>query len=193
MTVAVIIISKVNLQVDYMQIVRIFAPQLFAFHFQNEKENSFKTILGLWMNHEYVYGFLKENAGDIPKGKNIAQMTNEIMEDGQFLIEAILKIIHSDEPNLDHFFKPLDNNEYRIRELSGRKGRRSVLRLYAIRIESNMYVITGGAIKLPLQHLMEDREHTQKELISLNAARDYLKINGIFDEDSFFEFLNETS
>lgn len=87
----------------------------------------------------------------------------------------------------------MDNNEYRIQELSRRKGRQSVLRLYSIRIERNIYVITGGAIKLHLQHLMEDRTHTQKELSRLNAAKDFLKNNGIFDEDSFFEFLNETS
>ena len=145
-----------------------------------------------WNDPEYIYQFLKENATDIKPGKNIAQLVNEIMEEGQFIIETILKIINSEKQNLDQFFKPLDNNEYRIRELSRRKGRRNVLRLYAIRIESNVYVITGGAIKLPLQHLMQDREHTKKELIRLHVAKDYLKDNGIFDEDSFFEFLNET-
>lgn len=137
--------------------------------------------------------FLKENAADIQPGKNIVQLADAIMEEGHFIIDNILEIIHSDEKDLDYFFKPLDNNEYRIGDLSRRKGRRKMLRLYAIRIESNVYVITGGAIKLPLQHLMKDREHTQKELIRLNTARDYLKNNGIFDEDSFFEFLNETS
>lgn len=175
-----------------MKIVRIFAKQLFAFHYTGEEDNSLRRILALWEDPDYIYQFLKENAADIQPGKNFAQLTNEIIEEGQFLIETILKIINSQEQNLDHFFKPLDNNEYRIRELSHRKGRRKLLRLYAIRIESNVYLITGGAIKLPLQHLMKDRKHTQKELIRLNTARDYLKSNGIFDEDSFFEFLNET-
>ena len=176
-----------------MKIVRIFANHLFSFHFKDETENSLKRVLRQWEDAEYIYKFLKENAADIKPGKSIAELTNEIMEDSRFIIDSILKIIDSYEANLDHFFKPLDNNEYRIHELSRRKGRQSVLRLYAIRIESNIYVITGGAIKLPLQHLMEDRTHTQKELIRLNKAKDYLKNNGIFDEDSFFEFLNEIS
>lgn len=176
-----------------MKIVPIFANQLFASHHIGEEFNSLKWILIQWNDPGYIYKFLKENATDIQSGKNFAQLTNEIMEEAQFIIENILKIIDPDEQNLDHFFKSLDNNEYRIRELSRRKGRQRVLRLYAIRIESNVYVITGGAIKLPLQHLMKDREHTQKELIRLNAAKDYLKNNGIFDEDSFFEFLNETT
>ena len=175
-----------------MKIIHIFAQQLFAFHYKGEEGNSLKKVLTQWNDPEYIYQFLKENAADIKPGKNIAQLVNEIMEEGQFILETILEIINSDKQNLDHFFKPLDNNEYRIRELSRRKGRQKVLRLYAIRIESNVYVITGGAIKLPLQHLMQDREHTREELIRLNIAKDYLKNNGIFDEDSFFEFLNET-
>lgn len=43
--------------------------------------------------------------------------------------------------------------------------RAKYLRLYAIRIEPNMYVITGDAIKLPLQHMMDDvkSHHIQKK------------------------------
>ncbi|WP_430613208.1 hypothetical protein [Flavobacterium sp. JP2137] len=63
--------------------------------------------------------------------------------------------------------------------------------MYAIKIDEDVFVITGGAIKLPLQHLMEDRVHTKEELRKLECAKEYLKDNGIFDEDSFFEFLKE--
>lgn len=70
------------------------------------------------------------------------------------------------------------------------KGRQNCLRLYAIKIDEETFVITGGAIKLPLHHLMEDRDHTIKELQKIKKAQDYLRANQIFDEDSFFEFLN---
>lgn len=36
---------------------------------------------------------------------------------------------------------------------------------------------------------MQEREHTQKELDKLNACRDYLKTNGVFDQDSFIDIL----
>lgn len=39
-------------------------------------------------------------------------------------------------------------------------------------------MITGGAIKLPLQHLMQDRKHTKLELSKINRVRDYLNANG---------------
>lgn len=67
-----------------MKIVCIFADQLFAFHYKNEKENSLKKILALWNNPDYIYEFLKENAADIKPGKNIAQLTDEIIEDRQY-------------------------------------------------------------------------------------------------------------
>jgi hypothetical protein len=37
----------------------------------------------------------------------------------------------------------------------------------------------------------KDRPHTQKEMQKMDRCRDYLKDNGVFDADSFYEFLNE--
>jgi len=91
---------------------------------------------------------------------------------------------------LYNFIQPLHNSEYQVKILSHQKGRQHCLRLYAIRIDEDTFVITGGAIKLPLHHLMEDREHTRIELQKIKRVQDYLKANQITDEDSFFEFLN---
>ena len=46
-----------------------------------------------------------------------------------------------------------------------------------------------GTIKF--HHLNKDRPHTQKEMQKMDRCRDYLKDNGVFDADSFYEFLNE--
>ncbi|SEA00634.1 hypothetical protein SAMN05192529_1064 [Arachidicoccus rhizosphaerae] len=78
--------------------------------------------------------------------------------------------------------------EYQAVEIALRRGKAEVrrpnyLRTYAIRMGENMYLVTGGAIKLPLQHLMEHRFHTLKELERLGSVKDYLRDNGIFDED----------
>jgi len=58
--------------------------------------------------------------------------------------------------------------------------------MYAIRIASNLYVITGGAIKLT--HRMEEREHTRKELVKLEKVKVYLQDQGWIHE-SDFQFL----
>lgn len=174
-----------------MKIVDIFALKLFAFHYENEVDNEYDRLLDLWNDAAYIYEFLKENKRDIPLYRTIAQVAEFIIEDAIELDEALIEITESDDKNLSHFFKQLHNQEYQAKVLSLQKGRRHCLRLYAIKIDEDTFVITGGAIKLPLQHLMEDRVHTQEELKKLKKAQAYLKEKGIFDEDSFFEFLNE--
>ena len=65
----------------------------------------------------------------------------------------------------------------------------SWLRVYAIRLEPNVYIVTGGAIKLT--RTMQERAHTIIELEKLNSCKEFLKANGVFDKDSFVEFTND--
>ena len=101
------------------------------------------------------------------------------------LREELIALTIKEIPDLNSFFVNLDDNEWRLFELAKQKSKRRWLRLYALRIESNAYVITGGAIKLT--HKMESRPHTVKELDKLEFCRNYLKELGIFDIDSFNE------
>ncbi|MCM1440178.1 MAG: hypothetical protein NC131_13395 [Roseburia sp.] len=98
--------------------------------------------------------------------------------------------------HLDELFKPLDITDTRMSELTREKVRNwnrnrhaSWLRIYAIRLEPNVYVVTGGAIKL--SRTMQEREHTAHELEKLNHCKAFLKANGVFDQGSFVELTNE--
>ncbi|MBS7409991.1 MAG: hypothetical protein KIG59_03405, partial [Muribaculaceae bacterium] len=98
--------------------------------------------------------------------------------------------------HLDELFKPLDITDVSTHALSREKARNwnrerhaSWLRIYAIRLEPNVYVVTGGAIKLT--RTMQEREHTALELQKLNRCKDFLRANGVFDQDSFVELTNE--
>jgi hypothetical protein len=96
---------------------------------------------------------------------------------------------------LKEFWEPLENT--RISEvLLGREKAKghytthsSWLRLYAIRLESGRYIITGGAIKLTAT--MQEREHTLEELKKLNKVRDQLITLGIVDYTGFVEYNEE--
>lgn len=174
-----------------MKIVTIFAHRLFAFHYKDEANNEYDRLLDLWTDTEYVRNFLNANDKDIPIHKTKRQFVEYIREDAINIDEQLIKITETTDQSLSHFFQPLYNNEYQFKILSLQKGRQHCLRLYAIKIDEDTFVITGGAIKLPLHHLMEDREHTRVELQKLERAKSYLRENGVFDEDSFFELLNE--
>ena len=78
------------------------------------------------------------------------------------------------------FLKPLNNVELNVRELQKSKTSKQWLRLYAIRISRQCYIITGSAIKLV--KLMNEREHLKKELHKLERVKQYLIEIGLLDE-----------
>lgn len=172
-----------------MKIVAIFDTRLFSFRFKNEKENELKRLLTVWNDPQYLIKFLTEHQQDAPKESNILQLANQLSEDANTIDDYFHDLAINPKGNFELFFKQLDNNEYQIKDLSKRKGRKNYLRLYAIKIDTNCFVITGGAIKFT--HKMQDRKHTQKELQKLDACRQFLKQDGVYDSESFYEFIKE--
>ena len=84
-------------------------------------------------------------------------------------------------------FKPLFNNETTIPSLQKTKlkgiKRNSWLRIYAIRIAANTFVISGGGIKLT--HLMEESRDLKLEFQKLEITKNLLREKGILDEDDY--------
>lgn len=68
-------------------------------------------------------------------------------------------------------------------------GHSSWLRIYAIKLASGIYIITGGAIKLTAT--MQEREHTRKELIKIEKVRRFLLQENIIDDSGFIEYISE--
>lgn len=59
------------------------------------------------------------------------------------------------------------------REKAKIKGHKTWLRMYAIRIDKNVFVICGGAIKL--RATINDRAYLQVELDKMNCTKDHLR------------------
>jgi len=170
-----------------MKIDTIFDDHLYAFHYDKEVDNELERLLELWTNVRYIKLFAQKN-----NIKDIETFVEDRLDDADEIQDKIEEIRINYEI-LDQFFKPLYNFENAFAILSLQKGKkpRNHLRLYAIRIDTNCYVITGGAIKMSLD--MKDHPLTQKEVVKLNWAKSYLQDNGVSDNDSFFEFLTENN
>lgn len=118
-------------------------------------------------------------------------LSQQIIDNANDIDDRLLYLSTQPGRSLSEFFRSLDNNEYRLVSLSKQKARKNYLRLYAIRLNADCFLVTGGAIKF--HHLNKDRPHTQIEMQKLSKCKDYLIENGVFDADDLYQYLKEKS
>lgn len=170
---------------------------LWAVRYDNCLDNVLDTILGQWNDVTWLRSFFKQNIGDLAtyfKITDVNQAIYDTIEDSERLQCLIMDI--SPDANLDQIFRPLENQRMTEMLLGKEEARlrntpahASWLRIYAIKLEPGIYIITGGAIKLT--RTMQEREHTLVELAKMERVRRYMLDNNIVDMDAFQDYLNE--
>ncbi len=170
--------------------------RLWAVMYDGDVVNILEKTFAQWNDYEWLRAFFSKHVEDLASFFHITDIDRAVfdtVDDANDLECLILDI--DPAANLDELFRPLENT--RISEvLLGREKAKghytthsSWLRLYAIRLESGRYIITGGAIKLTAT--MQEREHTLEELKKLNKVRDQLITLGIVDYTGFVEYNEE--
>jgi hypothetical protein len=187
-----------------MKLKHIFGPRgskdegVWAIKYDDLPEDELTFIFELWQDTEYMYKYCDNNLELIQaayeKPLSNAIRAHLLIEEAEELLEKLIDLATKPtfKPHLQELFKPLNNSESNLTILQLSKGsiknrhiRNPKLRLYAIRIAGNAYVVTGGAIKLT--DTMAEGVDTSKQLERLKMVRDWLKNNDI----SFPEDLNE--
>ena len=183
-----------------MEIVCIFAFQLYSIRYADEDAHELARLFELWTDTGYLEGFFEENSADLQNGYygniTVAQAVKRTIYHARCLETDLLRLAKNDPElsnnTLDTLFTPLDNREFGTIVLSKQKAygvnHDSWLRLYALKIEPGVYIITGGAIKLT--HAMSERPHTTKELEKLERCRAFLTAQGLIDNEGFKEEFN---
>lgn len=170
--------------------------RLWAVRYDGAPDNALFTLFEQWNDVLWLRSFFKENIEDLLSYFKIIDVNQAIMttiEDSDKLQCLIMDI--SPDANLDKLFRPLENyrtgdmllgmEKARLRKVVGHS---SWLRIYAIKLASGVFVITGGAIKLTLR--MDEREHTRQELRKMDMVRRFLLSENIIDEDGFADYVN---
>lgn len=170
---------------------------LWAVRYDNCLDNVLDTILEQWNDVVWLRSFFRQNINDLAsyfKITDVNQAIYDTIEDSDRLQCLIMDI--SPDVNLDEIFRPLENSRTSEMLLGKEKARlhdtprhASWLRIYAIKLDPGIYIITGGAIKLT--RTMQEREHTLVELARMENVRRYLLENDITDMDSFMDYLRE--
>lgn len=171
--------------------------RLWSVRYENQEDNALFMAFDQWNDIAWLRQFFKENFDDLESYfhiTNVNQAIYDTLDDSEQLECLIMDI--SPDADLEAIFRPLENSRTSEMLLSREKARlqqrphhASWLRIYAIRLEKGIYIVTGGAIKLT--RTMQEREHTLLELQKMEQVRKFLLDNGIIDEDSFVEFLND--
>lgn len=171
--------------------------RLWAVRFDGEENNEFLKTFYDWTDVVWLRAFFKENINDLNayfKITDINQAIRDTIDDSKKLRYLMLDI--SPEVDLSKIFRPLDNNQASDAMLQKEKARMkhtnchsSWLRLYAIKLTPGVYIITGGAIKLTAT--MQEREHTQNELVKMDKVRRFLLEENIIDDEGFIDYMNE--
>lgn len=171
--------------------------KLWAVRYDDCLDNVLDSILGQWNDVVWLRNFFKANLNDLTSYFKITDVNEAIydtIEDSERLQCLIMDI--SPDANLDELFRPLDNNRTLEMLLGKEKARlhntpkhASWLRIYAIKLEPGIYVITGGTIKLT--RTMQEREHTLVELARMEKVRRFMLNNYIMDKDSFDDYMKE--
>lgn len=171
-----------------MKIVTTFVSNLYAFHFPNEGFDELERVFDEWEDLMFLFQFFTDNETDLKGEFTVEEAVDKTRIEVKKFRKRMLELACSKPHKLNLFFTNLDNLEYRQAILPRQKAKQKWLRLYALKIEydeNTFYVITGGMIKLTER--MEDRNHGKHERTKLNGCKDFLKDNGVYDADSFFE------
>jgi hypothetical protein len=156
--------------------------------------DEFRKLFTDWADSDYMYQFCLDHLSDVQMkfGYEIDPLTaaDELMEEAEELKALLFSLAEGQKQgeNLQHVFKPL-NNEGALTELQlskasakGRMFNNPKLRIYAVRVGENTYVVSGGVIKLTDK--MKVREHTKEQWERIQMLRDWLKSENVsYPED----------
>lgn len=171
--------------------------RLWSVQYEGDDFNALQMLFDQWEDPMWLRDFFLKNIDDLSSYFKITDVNKAIfdtLEDREKLQCLILDI--SPDADLDKLFRPLDNNRTQEMLLGKEKARlkntprhASWLRIYAIKLEPGIYIVTGGAIKLTAT--MQEREHTLKELEKMEKVRTHLLEQNIVDADAFVDYLTE--
>lgn len=179
-----------------MKFEELVSGKLWAVRDDDSDCHELETLFDHWNNVVWLRDFFVRNQEDLHSfyHSSIEDAIWDTIDDSDEIETLLVQLAESDD--LDTLFMPLDNNDMAESLLQKDKARlknrpihSSWLRVYAIRLSTGAYIITGGAIKLTLK--MDEREHTKHELEKIEKVRNFLISEHIIDDDSFIDYIAE--
>ena len=179
-----------------MDVEEIYKPYIYSIKYDGQEDNEFDRLFDAWNNMTGLVEFMQTNQKYLDNPiwgesytpeKAARKVRDEAVELDDLLFNLCKNADEGKQPDFDSHFKFLDG-KYQVYEYVPMKsygpGTPSFLRMYAIKLKSNLYVITGGGIKLAdsIQKSPDLKNHV---LQNIDKVRTWLIKNGIMDEQDF--------
>lgn len=180
-----------------MNIVPLFPPYLYSVQYgDGDSLDEYHRLFSLWHDIDYVQGYFEKHSpemnvdfwGELVDPELATDRTFDEAYDLEDYIEELNQnTAHGMVPDFDEFFEPLDGEFGYIFLQTPMKAygtqNPSLLRLYAIKLKPNCYLITGGGIKYCRK--MDESPELKAEIEKLKMVRSFLQKLGIEDEEDF--------
>ena len=175
-----------------MEIEEIYKPYIYSIKYDGQDSSEFDRLFDAWNDMAEVVEFMQSHQeylnnpiwGKCYTPESAARKVREEAIELEDLFFFFFKNADQGKtPDYDSHFNFL-GGKYQVYEYIPMKsygtGRPSFLRTYAIKLKSNLYVITGGGIKLADK--IQDSPDLQKHVLqNIDKVRTWLIQNGIID------------
>ena len=189
-------LTKINLQVYIeLEIIAIYPPYIYSIQYDDVEENEFDRLFQQWNDMGYVTQFFDTYQEFLksPIWQNISepedaarQVLHEAIDLEDLFDELNDNTVNGKEKDFDSHFHYLEGKyKYELERppmKSYGTDRPSLLRIYAIKMGTNTYLITGGGIKLA-EKIQDSPGLKDHVLNNIDRVREFLKANGIMDSD----------
>lgn len=182
-----------------MEIVEIYEPWIYSIQFDEEDLNEYDRLITKWHDIDYLVEFFSSNSKylDNPVWQAIGLASSDpegaaerVIDEADNLAEYILQLAENVDdgrkPDYEDFFKVLGGKYSFVCELEPMKAygiaKPSLLRLYAIKLEENCYLIVCGGIKLSAT--IQDSPDLKDNVIQkIDKVLSFLKREGITSQE----------
>ncbi|MDE6286514.1 MAG: hypothetical protein K2L99_05935 [Muribaculaceae bacterium] len=182
-----------------MEIVEIYQDWLYSISFDEEDLNEYRRVFNEWHDIDYLVNFFTENrtlintdfwlkAGLNPDNPELSasRVIGEADRLETYIEQLVVNCSRGIKPDFDEYFRFLGGKYKCLWSLEPVKSygtdSPSLLRLYAIRLEANCYLIVYGGIKLG-STIQNSPVLKDKVFSKIDSVLSYLRSNGITDGD----------
>jgi hypothetical protein len=180
---------------ECFEIIKIYEPYLYSVKYEGEELSEFDRLFQTWGDVTYVNDFMEANKSLLEspvweRTHKPEEAARQVLKEAYELEEYFHELCENAEtgmtPDLDSHFHFLNGKYKYVCEWIPMKSYGTIfpsfLRIYAIKLKENVYIITGGGIKLSkdIQSSPDIKDHVIK---NIDRVRRFLVASDIIDDD----------